>query len=135
MLSSDKVCTQVPKQDVFLIWTKVAPLLQKALDGTYDIIDVEQGLQDNRFQLFISWNNGIESAVITEIAEYPKAKVRRYVLAGGTNLENWLEEIQEVIEKFAKKNHCTQLEVAGRKGWLKKLKDFKEKAILLSKDL
>ncbi|MDA8668239.1 hypothetical protein N9M26_01125 [Alphaproteobacteria bacterium] len=135
MLSSDKVCTQVPKQDVFLIWTKVAPLLQKALDGTYDIIDVEQGLQDNRFQLFISWNNGIESAVITEIAEYPKAKVLRYVLAGGTNLENWLEEIQEVIEKFAKKNHCTQLEVAGRKGWLKKLKDFKEKAILLSKDL
>lgn len=135
MLSSDKVCTQVPKQDIFLIWTKVAPLLQKALDGTYDIIDVEQGLQDNRFQLFISWNNGIESAVITEIAEYPKAKVLRYVLAGGTNLENWLEEIQEVIEKFAKKNHCTQLEVAGRKGWLKKLKDFKEKAILLSKDL
>ena len=135
MLSSDKVCTQVPKQDVFLIWTKVAPLLQKALDGTYDIIDVEQGLQDNRFQLFISWNNGIESAVITEIAEYPKAKVLRYVLAGGTNLENWLEEIQEVIEKFAKKNHCTQLEVAGREGWLKKLKDFKEKAILLSKDL
>ena len=135
MLSSDKGCTQVPKQDVFLIWTKVAPLLQKALDGTYDIIDVEQGLQDNRFQLFISWNNGIESAVITEIAEYPKAKVLRYVLAGGTNLENWLEEIQEVIEKFAKKNHCTQLEVAGRKGWLKKLKDFKEKAILLSKDL
>lgn len=135
MLSSDKVCTQVPKEDVFLIWTKVAPLLQKALDGTYDIIDVEQGLQDNRFQLFISWNNGIESAVITEIAEYPKAKVLRYVLAGGTNLENWLEEIQEVIEKFAKKNHCTQLEVAGRKGWLKKLKDFKEKAILLSKDL
>lgn len=135
MLSSDKVCTQVPKQDVFLIWTKVAPLLQKALDGTYDIIDVEQGLQDNRFQLFISWNNGIESAVITEIAEYPKAKVLRYVLAGGMNLENWLEEIQEVIEKFAKKNHCTQLEVAGRKGWLKKLKDFKEKAILLSKDL
>jgi hypothetical protein len=60
MLSSDKVCTQVPKQDVFLIWTKVAPLLQKALDGTYDIIDVEQGLQDNRFQLFISWNNGMK---------------------------------------------------------------------------
>ncbi len=135
MLSSDKVCTQVPKQDVFLIWTKVAPLLQKALDGTYDIMDVEQGLEDDRFQLFISWNNGIESAVITEIAEYPKAKVLRYVLAGGTNLDNWLEEIQEVIEKFAKKNHCTQLEIAGRKGWLKKLNKYKEKAVLLSKDL
>jgi hypothetical protein len=135
MLSSDKVCTQVPKEDVFLIWTQVAPLLSKALDGTYDIIDVERGLQENRFQLFISWNNGVESAVITEVAEYPKAKILRYVLAGGTNLDNWLEEIQEVIERFAKRNNCTQLEVAGRKGWVKKLKGYEEKAILLSKDL
>jgi hypothetical protein len=135
MLSSDKVCTQVPKEDVFLIWTQVAPQLSKALDGTYDIIDVERGLQENRFQLFISWNNGVESAVITEVAEYPKAKILRYVLAGGTNLDNWLEEMQEVIERFAKRNNCTQLEVAGRKGWVKKLKGYEEKAILLSKDL
>ena len=54
-------------------------------------------------QLFISWNNNkVESAVVTEIARYPNSKVLRYFLAGGTNLENWLERIQIVIEKFAK---------------------------------
>jgi len=135
MSSSDSIITQVPKEDIFLIWQQVAPLLKPALDNTYDIIDIEKGLQENRFQLFISWNNKVESAVVTEIAVYPRAKVLRYFLAGGTNLDNWLEKIQQVIEKFAKNNNCTQVEVAGRKGWVKKLKGYKEKAVLLSKDL
>jgi len=132
---SDSVVTPVPKEDIFLIWQQVAPLLKPALDNTYDIMDIEKGLQENRFQLFISWNNKVESAVVTEIAVYPRAKVLRYFLAGGTNLDNWLEKIQQVIEKFAKNNNCTQVEVAGRKGWVKKLKGYKEKAVLLSKDL
>lgn len=135
MSSSDNVCTQVPQEDLILVWNKVAPLLEKALDNTYDIQDILEGLDKKRFQLFISWNQGIESAVVTEIAVYPQAKILRYVLAGGSNLENWLDRIQEKIERFAKLNNCTQLEVAGRKGWIKKLKNFKEKAVLLTKEI
>ena len=135
MSLSDNVCTQVPKKDLFMIWSTVAPLLEKALDDTYNIMDIEEGIKKERFQLFISWNNGVESAVVTEIASYPRAKILRYVLAGGSNLENWLDQIQQVIEKFAKRYNCTQVEVAGRKGWVKKLKGFKEKAVLLSKEI
>tara|TARA_X000000950_G_scaffold216463_1_gene260495 strand:- start:5932 stop:6339 length:408 start_codon:yes stop_codon:yes gene_type:complete len=135
MSSSDNVCTQVPQEDLILVWNKVAPLLEKALDNTYDIQDILEGLDKKRFQLFISWNEGIESAVVTEIAVYPQAKILRYVLAGGSNLENWLDRIQVKIERFAKLNNCTQLEVAGRKGWIKKLKNFKEKAVLLTKEI
>ena len=120
MLSLDNVITRVPSEDVEFIWSQVAPLLEKALDETYTIKDILYGLVNNRMQLFISWNdNKVESAVVTEIAHYPQSKVLRYFLAGGTNLENWLERIQEVIEKFAKKENCTHLEVAGRKGWVK----------------
>ena len=87
-------------------------------------------------QLFISWNDDrVESAVVTEIAQYPQSKVLRYFLAGGVNLENWLERIQKVIEKFAKKENCTHLEVAGRKGWVRKLKGFRVKAYLLNKEI
>ena len=132
----DNVVTQVPKEDLLLIWDQVSPLLEKAIDETYFIKDVLYGISNNHMQLFISWNNNkVESAVVTEIAEYPQAKVLRYFLAGGTNLINWLERIQETIEKFAKKNKCTHLEVAGRKGWERKLKGFKMKAIILSKEI
>jgi len=132
----DNVVTRVPSEDLEFIWSQVAPLIEKALDETYSIKDILYGLANDRMQLFISWNdNRVESAVVTEIAQYPQAKVLRYFLAGGRNLENWLERIQEKIEKFAKQNKCTYLEVAGRKGWVRKLKGYKMKAIILSKEI
>lgn len=132
----DNVVTRVPSEDLEFIWSQVAPLLEKALDETYSIKDILYGLANDRMQLFISWNdNKIESAVVTEIAQYPQAKILRYFLAGGRNLENWLERIQEKIEKFAKQNKCTHLEVAGRKGWVRKLKGFSVKAYLLNKEI
>ena len=136
IVSLDNVVTRVPSEDVEFIWSQVAPLLEKALDESYNIVDILYGIITDRMQLFISWNNDrVESAVVTEIAQYPQSKVLRYFLAGGTNLENWLERIQEVIEKFAKKEKCTHLEVAGRKGWVRKLKGFRVKAYLLNKEI
>ncbi len=102
-MSLDNIITRVPVEDVEFIWSQVSPLLEKALDETYKIDDIFYGLSNNRMQLFISWNNNkVESAVVTEIAAYPQAKILRYFLAGGTNLNNWLERIQNKIEEFAK---------------------------------
>ena len=135
-VASYDVITRVPREDVELIWKQVSSYLVKALDETYAIEDIYEGLIDDRMQLFISWNNNrVESAVVTEIAVYPQSKVLRYFLAGGTNLENWLERIQIIIEKFAKRENCTHIEVAGRKGWVRKLKGFKVKAYLLNKEI
>jgi UTP-glucose-1-phosphate uridylyltransferase len=135
-VSLANVVTRVPSEDVEFIWSQIKPLLEKALDETYTIDDIYKGLIDDRMQLFISWNDErVESAVVTEIAQYPQSKVLRYFLAGGVNLENWLERIQKVIEKFAKKENCTHLEVAGRKGWVRKLKGFRVKAYLLNKEI
>ena len=135
-MSLDNVVTRVPSEDVEFIWSQVSSYLAKALDETYAIEDIYEGLINDRMQLFISWNNDrVESAVVTEIAVYPQSKVLRYFLAGGTNLENWLERIQIVIEKFAKRENCTHIEVAGRKGWVRKLKGFKVKAYLLNKEI
>ena len=136
IVSLDNVVTRVPCEDVEFIWSQVAPLLSKALDETYTINDILSGLVNDRMQLFISWNNNCGGcAVVTEITKYPQSKVLRYFLAGGTNLENWLERIQIIIEKFQKKENCTHLEVAGRKGWVRKLKGFKVKAYLLNKEI
>jgi hypothetical protein len=126
---------QVPEKDLHIIWNEVEPLIKKALDDCYTTDDILQGLIKNSFQLFISWNNKVESAVVTEVAQYPQKKILRYFLAGGNNLNNWLESIQETIEKFAKHNNCNSIEVAGRKGWAKKLKGYEQKIYLFSKEL
>ena len=115
---------QVPKEDIHLVWNEVEPLIKKALDDCYTADDILKGLIKNSFQLFISWNKKVESAVVTEVAQYPQKRICRYFLAGGSNMNNWLEPIQTEIEKFAKLNNCQAIEVAGRKGWARKLKGY-----------
>lgn len=128
--------TQVPREDINYVWQQVEPLIERALDDSYTARDVLDGIIRNSFQLFISWeNNKVECAVVTEVADYPRKRILRYVLAGGNNLENWLEPIQEKIEQFATNNYCQAIEVAGRKGWLRKLKGFKQKIYIMSKEL
>ena len=126
---------KVPQEDLHINWNEVEPLIKKALDDTYTARDILDGLVKNSFQLFISWEDKVESAVITEVIQYPQKKVCRYFLAGGSNMNNWLEPIQQEIEKFAKYNQCDAIEVAGRKGWLRKLKGYEQKIYLMSKKL
>ena len=126
---------KVPQEDLHIVWNEVEPLIKKALDDTYTARNILDGLVKNAFQLFISWEDKVESAVITEVIQYPQKKVCRYFLAGGSNMNNWLEPIQQEIEKFAKYNQCDAIEVAGRKGWLRKLKGYEQKIYLMSKKL
>ena len=128
--------TQVPREDINYVWQQVEPLIIRALDDSYTARDVLDGIIRNKFQLFISWENEkVESAVVTEVADYPRKRILRYVLAGGDNLDNWLEPIQNKIEEFAINNYCQAIEVAGRKGWLRKLKGFEQKIYIMSKEL
>ena len=89
---------KVPKQDVDFVWKDCKPFLEKALDDTYSLDDIYEGIQKDFFQLWISWQGGVECAVITEMAEYPQKKILRYFLAGGKNLGHWLTDIQNKIE-------------------------------------
>ena len=127
---------QVSPEDIYTIWADVEKLIEKALDDCYKPQDILSGLMENKFQLFISWNDfKVESAIITEMAQYPRKKILRYFLAGGKNLDNWLEPIQKKIEQFAKKKQSNAIEVAGRKGWARKLKGYEQKIYLFTKEL
>ena len=126
---------KVPPDDLHIIWNEVEQKIKPALDDCYTPQDIIDGLIQDRFQLFISWEDHVESAVITEIAQYPQKRICRYFLAGGNNMDNWLEPIQKKIEQFAIDNQCNAIEVAGRKGWARKLKGYEQKIYLFTKEL
>ena len=65
---------KVPPEDLHLLWNEVEPLIKKALDDTYSAKDILDGLIKNSFQLFISWEDKVECAVITEVSQYPQKK-------------------------------------------------------------
>lgn len=88
--------------------------IQRALEhqGTHTIEDVERMIHDREAQLWLGEN----SAAVTEIIQYPRAKALHLWLCGGD-----LKEITELMlpkaEAFARAEGCTKLTTGGRKGW------------------
>ena len=137
-LSSDRIISYVPPENVKVIWGQVEPLLLRGIyydDFSYDGRNLLDGILKKDMQLWISWTNKVESAVLTQITDYPKFKVCRWFLAGGFNMKHWLDEMTNQVETWAKQNKCKRIELVGRKGWLKKLKDYEAKHIVMTKEL
>jgi len=136
--SSDRIISYVPPKNVHIIWGQVEPLLLKAVmydDFSYNGQNLLDGILQKDMQLWISWTHKVESAVLTQIIEYPKFKVCRWFLAGGSNMKKWLDQMTSQVEDWAKENNCKRIELVGRKGWIKKLKDYEAKHIVMTKEL
>ena len=135
MSSLGRVITQVPVEDLEFIWSQVKLQIEKALDGSYSSYDILEYIKQNRMQLWISWNDGIEASFVTEVCDYHQLRVMRWVLAGGSNMESWLDLVTSKVEDWAKRNNCQRLEIVGRKGWTKVLRDYEPQAVYFVKEL
>ena len=96
-----------------MLFQKVEKILEPALeyDNTYNIEDVANCISDGSMQL---WPNN-NSAVVTQVQNFPRMKVLHIFLAGG-NLEE-LETLTPHIQKFAEDMGCRKITLTGRKGW------------------
>jgi len=92
---------------------KVEKILQPALeyDNTHNMQDVADCIDSCTMQLWPSDN----SAVITQVQNFPRMKVLHIFLAGG-NLEE-LEILAHHIQKFAEDMGCQKITLTGRRGW------------------
>jgi hypothetical protein len=73
-----------------------------------------------------------DSAIVTEIIDYPQRRTLRFWLAGG-NLKTLLE-VEPKIRKWSILYRCEAVEIIGRKGWEKVMKDYEPTAIVLVKE-
>ena len=74
-----------------------------------------------------------KSAIITEIVDYPQRSVCRIWLAGGELDE--LMEAEKSIAVWARSIGCNGMEIIGRKGWQRQLKDYTATSVVLAKDI
>ncbi len=74
-----------------------------------------------------------KSAIVVEIVDYPQRATCRIWLAGG-DMEELIEAEKNVCD-WAKELGCDSMEIIGRKGWERQLKDYKPTATILVKDL
>lgn len=111
---------------------RLAHNIENALEyanDSHNALDVLDAVKSGKAQFFSIG----DSCVITEIVDYPQKSVCRIWLAGG-NMDELLEA-EKHIASLAKEHGCDGMEIIGRKGWQRVLKDYKPSAVVLVKDL
>ena len=112
-------------------WGRCAPYIQAALryaKFSHTVDDVWHAVQSQKAQFFPLE----KSAIVTEIVDYPQRSACRIWLAGGDMDE--LVEAEKKVAAWAKSIGCDGMEIIGRKGWERMLKDYEAASTVLIKD-
>ena len=113
-------------------YAKVRKHLLPALElcgGTHNEADLWNGLQSEKMQLW----PGKESAIVTEVIEYPRLRACHFWLVGG-DMDEVLEMEPEIVA-WAKSSGCKKITASGRRGWERQLKHWKLQSVNITRDV
>lgn len=134
--SAELIC--VPPDKIPALWNTVSPFIYSAMaNGDFGSFnELESKLLNGDALLWISWNGEeIMSAAVTELNLMETGGlVCTIVACGGMNMEKWLHLI-DGIETFARHEGCKSTRIVGRKGWLRKLPDYRMTKVVIEKEL
>lgn len=106
-------------------------------DGELTFTDIASGVMSNRFQIWALVERSPPEAkgvVITELQVRRNSKVAALICAGGETVGR--KDVQSILEQWARDEGCSSLRIPrARKGWLKKLPDWKLLSVEMSKEL
>ena len=117
----------IPHFYVDKVWSRVGKILQPAVDlqDGYRLEDVKAEIKHRNWQLWVGADSDDEVLVVavTRIEIYPRKKACVICFLAGTEMPKWKHLLGD-IEDWAVQNGCTELEIQGRKGWVREMKDF-----------
>jgi hypothetical protein len=105
-------------------WSNIEGILDRLVDEKLNKDDIYNLVSSGEWVLWIAMipeTKEITTTVITSFIYYPQITNLRIVLLSGDN-EDWSMGI-EILEDFARANQCHDVEILGRKGWERTLKD------------
>ena len=89
-------------------------------------------------QLWVNFDKeGVQGAFITKVSMYPQKNILCVLLLGGNEFMKWRDEADALLNAFGKEKNCEYVELFGRKGWGKMLKDinYEEQTRLFAKEI
>ena len=127
-------------ENVEVWWSLVQEYLITALKyglGEYSIGDIKSACKSKDMQLWVKMGKEVKGAFVTKIAKYPQKNLLCVILLGGDEFQEWRDEADALLNAFGKEHNCEYIELFGRKGWGKLLKDldYKEQTRLFAKEI
>lgn len=121
----------VPRAEIPEAWETVRPLIARALEYNprFTPEDIRERLIDGQAQLFVT----PDTVCVTEIVNYPRAKVLNIFLVAGRMPVPYLA----AVEAWARSMGCAEIEETGRPGWEKALGTlgYQRRAVTMVKQL
>lgn len=135
---TNRIITGITDIDTF--WQEVEPFINKALEynhGEFTTEDIYGWLKNQKMQLWVVHENGIQAAAVTEVVIYPRKKIVRILALAGNGFDEWSDDLQALFEFWGKKLDADGIEIIGRRGWIKKLEKYgySEAHTVLKKEL
>ena len=115
----------IKADDAAAWWPVVGGWIADALaygGGFISIEDAKQSVQDRDFQLWGIAAEGVPvAACLTQICIWPQGKALTVIAVGGNRMDDWIAELDDVMQSFARSKGCKVVSCHGRKGWKKSL--------------
>ncbi|MEP1206587.1 MAG: hypothetical protein ABJM29_06455 [Rhizobiaceae bacterium] len=126
MAKSDLYISIVPRDKIANVWPKVEPFLIEAM-GTVprqtDLVTLRGQAERGEAQIWIvAEQDQALGAFTTKIYKSNRGQICSVEWLGGNKLLSWIDIMAEIVEKFARKHKCVQVEGYGRMAWLRVLK-------------
>lgn len=126
----------VSPQHVAGIWPLVEKYVADSLEfaqGMFLPEDIRMFCEQGKMQMWIATReDDVLAAVITEITDYPRARICSAPFIGGKDLRAWFRKMLHTIEAWSKEMGCVGLQGGARRGWAK-LANMEEIGVVLFK--
>jgi hypothetical protein len=122
----------VDPERVHEFWPYAKDLILSAIlrTGLSEPTVIERDILSGHQLLWLAWDGAIQAAASTHLAN----NVCTVTACGGANLNEWLPLFAQ-IEQYAKNEGCRCVRIYGRKGWLRVLKGYEAKHVIIERRL
>ena len=136
----------IPSSNLDDVWSLVKKDISEALSYSGNHTDsdfVYDCVKENKMQLWVVWDKDKSTTlekyfgvVVTEIVKRKLIQSCNIFIVTGKHRQKW-QHLISVLEDFALKNNCTNMELIARKGWERIMEQFnyKKTHVVLEKSI
>lgn len=119
----------IPPSQVRNIRQKAGEVLASAFDLSYEH-SVDQWLDRCEKDLAQLWTDG-SYFILTEVSDSKAERIIKLVASAGS----FSQRLHDEVEMWARAVGCKKCVFTGRRGWVRRFRDYKCKAVTLEKEL